>query len=365
MKIGIDARLYGTKHRGLGRYTQKLIQYLEHIDHVNEYVVFLQQDNFDDYTPGNPHFKKVLTDYRPYSLQEQVVFPFVLYMYKLDVVHFPHFSAPLLYFKRYIVTIHDLIISHYPSSRATTLPSWLYKTKVLIYKYAISWIARHASHIITVSEYTKSDIIKLLKVSADKISVTYEGVDPIISPSQSVEHVDFPYLLYVGAAYPHKNLERLVEAFNLYTQENNDVRLMLVGKKDFFYQRLIENTKNDRVIFAGYVTDDELARLYNGATAYIFPSLLEGFGLPALEAQAYNVPVVSSNTGSLPEILGDSALYFDPENIQEMVDVMKNIITNTFLQQTLREKGVANIARFSWHEMAVATHTIYTHPRQK
>jgi glycosyltransferase involved in cell wall biosynthesis len=365
MKIGIDARLYGTKHRGLGRYTQKLIEYLERLDSNNEYYVFLQRDNFDDYTPGNPHFTKVLADYRPYSLKEQLSFPFVLYAHNFDLVHFPHFSAPLVYFKRSIVTIHDLLISHYPSSRATTLPSWLYVIKVFIYKFTIKLVARNAAQIITVSEYTKSDIVKLLKIPVTKITVTYEGVDVVTTSPQKIDATTAPYLLYVGAAYPHKNLERLIEAFGIYAQENPAMQLILVGKHDFFYQRLIENTTNKRIIFPGYVSDTELASLYQGATAYIFPSLLEGFGLPALEAQAHRVAVVSSNTGSLPEILGDSALYFNPENIQEMVSAIRSICRNGDLREQLQKRGEVNIKRFSWQEMAKTTHHIYTHPRQK
>lgn len=365
MKIGIDARLYGTKHRGLGRYTQKLIQYLERIDAVNEYYIFLQQDNFDDYAPSTSNFKKVLADYRPYSLKEQLLFPFVLYAHHLDLVHFPHFSAPLLYLRRYIVTIHDLLISHYPSSRATTLPSWLYVIKVFVYKFTIKLIARHAQQIITVSEYTKNDIVKLLKISASKISVTHEGIDLVTTSPQVIETAHAPYLLYVGAAYPHKNLERLVEAFGIYSQENPETQLILVGKHDFFYKRLIENTHNKQIIFPGYVSDIELANLYQNATAYIFPSLLEGFGLPALEAQAHGVPVISSSTGSLPEILGDSAMYFNPENIQEIASTIRSICADQNLQKQLREKGEANLKRFSWQEMAKATYDIYTHPRQK
>lgn len=365
MKIGIDARLYGTKHRGLGRYIQKLIQYLEHIDTVNEYYIFLQQDNFDDYAPSASNFKKVLANYRPYSLREQLLFPFVLYTYRLDLVHFPHFSAPLAYLRRYIVTIHDLLISHYPSSRATTLPSWVYAIKVFVYTYTIKLVARRASHIIAVSDYTKDDIVKLLNIPINKISVTHEGVDLVAASGQYHDTVNSPYLLYVGAAYPHKNLERLIEAFNAYSQESPEMQLILVGKHDFFYKRLIENAHNKQIVFPGYVSDIELANLYQNATAYIFPSLLEGFGLPALEAQAHGVPVISSNTGSLPEILGDSALYFNPENIQEMISVIRTICADQNLQKQLREKGTANLRRFSWQEMAKKTHTIYTHPTPK
>ena len=133
MKILIDARLYGTKHAGLGRYTQELIKNLEVADKQNQYVILLQQQNYDEYQPQNPNFKKYRADFRAYGLFEQILLPFLIYSHKPDLVHFTHFNVPLFFFGRYVVTIHDLIISHYPSSRATTLHPLVYQFKLKLY----------------------------------------------------------------------------------------------------------------------------------------------------------------------------------------------------------------------------------------
>jgi glycosyltransferase involved in cell wall biosynthesis len=160
MKIGIDARLYGPEHGGIGRYAQKVIENLEKLNSQNDYVVFLASDGYEAYQPQNPRFTKVLADFRAYSLQEQLSFPFLLNKYKLDLTYFTHFNAPIFYSGRYVLTIHDLIISHFPDSRATTLPLWLYRVKLVFYNLAVRRVARKAERIIAISEFTKQDIVK-------------------------------------------------------------------------------------------------------------------------------------------------------------------------------------------------------------
>ncbi|KKQ79694.1 MAG: mannosyltransferase B-like protein, partial [Candidatus Moranbacteria bacterium GW2011_GWD2_38_7] len=149
MKIGIDARFYGSIGKGLGRYTQKLIQHLEHIDKENHYVVFLRKENFDDYQPFNKNFEKVLADYAWYTFAEQLFFPLLLNKQKLDLMHFPHFNVPLLYSGRFVLTIHDLILTHFPTIRATMLNPVFYWFKYVAYKLAISSALWRAKKIIT------------------------------------------------------------------------------------------------------------------------------------------------------------------------------------------------------------------------
>jgi glycosyltransferase involved in cell wall biosynthesis len=364
MRIGIDARLYGVSDRGIGRYTEKLIEYLEKIDFENEYFIFLRQEGFNQYQPKNKNFHKILANYRAYSFKEQIIFPFHLYKYKLDLVHFTHFNVPIFYLKPFIVTIHDLIISKFPDSRATTLPYFLYKIKLIGYKIVLKNAVKFAKKIIAVSEATKKDIVKILKIEPEKIAVIYEGVDLLKTFNSQCpisKKIENPYILYVGAAYPHKNLERLIEAFKKLNQPS--LKLVLVGRKDFFYQRLKEYVKKigleDKIIFPGQVSDEELASFYKNALFFVFPSLSEGFGLPAIEAMAYNLPIAASDIPSLKEILDDSAIYFDPRSVDEIKKVLEKMVFDKNLREKLREKGKKRIKNFSWQKMANKTLEIY------
>jgi len=366
MKIGIDARLYGVSDRGIGRYTEKLIYYLEKIDQQNEYYIFLRQDGFNQYQPQNKNFHKVLANFQPYSLKEQIIFPFKIYKYHLDLVHFPHFNVPVFYRKLFIVTLHDLIITRFPESRrkSTRLPLPIYYLKLFFYNLVLKNALSKSKKIIAVSEATKKDILEILKVKSEKISVIYEGVDLLkISNSQCLisKKIENPYILYVGAAYPHKNLERLLNAFK--KLNHPFLKLVLIGKKDFFYQRLEKyNQKlglNGKVIFTGEVSDKELVGFYKNALFFIFPSLFEGFGLPGLEAMAYGLPVAASSISSLKEILGEAAYYFNPYNNEEIVEAIEKLTIDESLREKLKKLGLERVKQFSWQKMAEKTLEVY------
>ena len=371
MKIGIDARLYGTKHAGLGRYTLELVDKLQEIDQQNEYVIFLQAGNFEECRIKNINFRKVLADFKAYSFGEQLLFPSLIRRQKLDLMHFPHFNVPFIYRGRYVVTIHDLIISHHPNSRATTLPPWLYKLKLYIYNLVVKSAAQRADKIIAVSNFTKKDVISLLAVKEDKIKVIYEGFNLPSSTEGECQKllerqgIGDEFLLYVGAAYPHKNLEKLIQAFEMICSRTPGLQLVLVGKLNFFYERLkqyvLDNHSeiNNLIIFTGYLSDQELSCLYQRAKLYVFPSLIEGFGLPPLEAQAYNLPVVSSDSSCLPEVLGDSAIYFKPDDFKDMAEKIMLGLCDVPLRSRLAEKGSLNIRQFSWEKMAQEILALY------
>jgi glycosyltransferase involved in cell wall biosynthesis len=175
MRIGIDARMYGPESRGLGRYVQKLVDNLVAVDDVNEYFIILTSQNWDAFQTTKPNFIKVLVPWHWYSLGEQIFLPFKLWRLKLDLMHFPHFNIPLLYRRKFVVTIHDLIISHYPDMRSTTLPKWLYRLKLAAYRLVLRRAVVNSSKIIVVSNFTKQDIERYYPRVADKIVVTYEG----------------------------------------------------------------------------------------------------------------------------------------------------------------------------------------------
>jgi glycosyltransferase involved in cell wall biosynthesis len=427
-RIGIDARFYGPLGKGLGRYTQEIVDNIIKIDKENEYVVFLRKENFDEFQSDNPKVKKILADVRWYSIAEQILMPFYIWRAKVDLMHFPHFNVPIFSSKRFIITIHDLILTKFSTIRATTLHPLLYKIKNLFYRIIIWLAVKRAKKIIVVSNFTKEDIMKNFKVRPDKIKVIYEGVANLAKGGDSLfaakleseetlfrHNIKNPFLLYVGNAYPHKNLEGLIDVFgeiiktpfnkcplrsqseargeggfkDFYNPLNpplqgrhldppskggrgglNNLRLVLVGRDDYFYKRLKNyaaglglweenDLANSRVVFPGYVPDAQLEILYKKAIAYVFPSFYEGFGLPPLEAMAKGCPVASSDKTCLPEVLGDAAIYFNPENKEEMKARIEKIINDENLRVELIKKGYEQVKKYNWWEAARETLGVY------
>lgn len=371
-RIGIDARFWG--EAGPGRYAACLVRELEKIDTKNKYFIFLTSRGFKDYTPSNKNFTKVLADYRWYSLAEQFKYPKLLYKYKLDLLHFAQFNMPLLYLKPFTVTIHDMILHDYPIKKGGFKNKFLYPVKRLGYLAIFWWAAKASKAIVVPSKDAKTDLTSRLRVPADRITVTYEGFDnslksKILGPDFKVlekYNIKSPYILFVGSMYPHKNLERLVEAF---AKLNSKMNLVLVGKESFFSQRLRQKVEklglNNLVLFPGlkakdgYVPDEDLPHFYKNAAAFVFPSLKEGFGIPPLEAMAFSIPIAASNLSCVPEICGDAALYFDPKNPSDIANKIEEILTNEKLRKELIAKGKTNLKRFSWTDMAKKTLSVF------
>jgi len=382
--IGIDARFYGPLGKGLGRYTQEIVDNVIALskDKLVNYVIFLSPDNFDEFACPNSNVRKELIKSRWYTLAEQLEVPYKWYRARIDLMHFPHFNVPFIKPGAYVVTIHDLILTKFPTHRASTLHPIIYWLKDKAYRLIISSAVRRAKKIITVSEFTKSDLMKQFKVSQTKIVVTYEGVANLAKGNDSLfvakldnkktlalYNIHGPFLLYVGNAYPHKNLEGLIVAFAKLRSAHPDLRLVLVGKEDYFYNRVKEiahsnnlwqkENHNSPVVFTGYVPDVDLEALFQEATLYIFPSLYEGFGLPPLEAMAHNCPVISSNRASMPEILGEAALYFNPEKKEDIIRVVESALNDENKRRHLIDLGSKQVKKYSWWECARITSEIY------
>jgi glycosyltransferase involved in cell wall biosynthesis len=369
MRIGIDARFFGSIGKGLGRYTQKLIENLERVDRENHYFVFLRRENWNEYKPKRKNFTKVLADVPWYTLQEQIKMPTILEKCGLDLVHFPHFNIPLSYKGRFVVTIHDLILFRHPTRKASRLSIPGYFFKKSAYRLVINLAIRNSQQIIAVSEHTKKDILKNFNIDPDKIGVTYEGVDsfenaPLQTPEEILQKYGImkPYVLYVGNAYPHKNLERLLLVHKELSKRHQGLSLVLAGREDYFYKRLKKIAKKisaPKTIFPDHISDDDLPTIYRESKLYVFPSLYEGFGLPPLEAMVRNVPVVSSNASCLPEILGDAAFYFDPRGLTEASEAIEKVLTDSQLRKKLIAAGKERVKKFSWEKMAKETLHIY------
>ncbi len=374
MKIGIDARFFGPGGKGLGRYSQKLVEELEKVDYANQYVVFLTKENWDLYQPKNPNFKKALADVRWYTLDEQLQMPKILNKYNLDLVHFLHFNVPVMYRKPFVVTIHDLILLEYPTRKASKLGTVMYWIKNFAYRRVISFAARGSERVIAISEYTKQAVMRQFGITESKVDMIYEGVDLEKFNPVNKEPFDFEkvgvekgnYLMYVGNAYPHKNIDGLIRGFQeLIGREGIDpnLKLVIVGKTDYFFQQLIDLANelglSDRIVFPGFVPDEEMIDLFENTAAYVFPSFYEGFGLPPLEAMAMGAPILLSNRTCLPEIFGESAEYFDPGNSGELVDAMERMLKDPSIAERQKQFIEPTLAKYSWEQMAKETVDVY------
>ena len=388
MKIGIDCRLWN--ETGVGRYIRNLVEQLQVLDKKNEYVLFVLSKDREQINSqlSTFNFQLVPVDIRWHSVEEQVKFPQILEKENLDLMHFPYFSVPINYKRPFVITIHDLILHHFGTGKASTLPLPLYKMKHAGYKYVLSQAVKNAQKIIVPLHTVRDDVLETFGILEDKVVVTTEGVDTnlisrMVSNKDRMDSNIFGknssnsgkgYFLYVGNAYPHKNLERLIEAFNKFVDQrdsgrgqNDDsvMKLILVGKDDFFYKRLREKVEKmglgDSVIFKHDVTDGELASLYKHANALISPSLMEGFGLPPLEAMALACPVILSDIPSFREVCGNAAFYFNPysaDAIREKMEYVNGITDKTRKEHMTR--GLERVKNFSWKDMAQKTLSIYS-----
>lgn len=380
MKIGIDARFIGPQGTGLGKYTEKLIENLTKIDRQNQYVIFLRKDNWNwQKLPNN--FKKILADVPWYSLAEQIRLPKIFENQNLDLLHVPHFNAPIFYDGKFIVTIHDLI-HHQFNQAATTKNPLIFKIKKLGYQMVINHAIQKSAKIIVPSTHIKEEIIKNFKVDSSKIVVTYEAAEEEYFQSRNknkpgldelqtgFEGRESSYLIYVGNAYPHKNLNNLLEAFYILARDTRGTRdtfdtlsLVIVCPRDVFSQRLRSEIRKreleDGVQLKGYLKPTELAKLFRQAAAYVFPSLSEGFGIPGLNAMASGLPVVCSNIPTLKEIYGDAALYFNPHNPKDIAEKIRQVISNDKIKSDLVKKGKGQVQKYSWRQMAQETLKVY------
>jgi len=370
LRIAIDCRFWGTKHTGLGRYTENLVLNLLEIDKVNRYFLFVSENNE---TMKQCNKATVLPLNTPhYSLKEQIIIPKILKEINPDLVHFPHFNVPILNNFPYLITIHDLIKHYSKGKETTTRNCWIYLLKYWGYKTVFTQAVGKAKKIIVPSKFVKRGLLKNYLLAEDKIEVIYEGVDNKLKAQSSKlkaksqkskllnkYKIRRPYLLYVGNVYPHKNIRRLILAVKKINQT-----LIIVCSRDVFYQRLQQVVKEFKaekfVKLTGYVTDKELNVLYAQAKAFINPSLMEGFGLPGLEAMQAGCPVVCSQIPTFKEVYDQAVVYFNPKNIDDIAEkILKVINFSDKERKELIKKGKNQASKYSWQKCAQETLQLY------
>ena len=355
MNIGIDARLW--YESGVGRYIRNIVRGLENKKTTHTFTIFLNAKAYKEIEFHNPNFKKVEADVRWHTISEQWKFKEILERQNLDLVHFPYFSYPVFYSGSFVITIHDLIIDHYPTGVSSSHALPIYYAKYLAYKQITKRAVKNAKKIIVPTIATKNELIDHYKAKKEKLELVYEGFDPIIKSGSSKPNlVSKNYILYVGNAYPHKNLKVLLSSY-LQLRKEIDIDLVCIGRKDFFYERM-ENDFSD-VFFLHDIDDQSLFDYYTNAKLVVSPSLMEGFGLPILEAMSLSCPVVCARTSALVEVGDDAVLYFDPKDGQDLNQQIQKVLQDESLRNSLVKKGLAQSKKFSWNDAVTKTLKIY------
>lgn len=358
--IVIDARI---RRSSTGRYTDRLIQHLQTVDTANRYTILVQPD--DPWQPTNPNWTAQACPFPQFSLNplNELRFARQLHSLKPDLVHFTMTQQPLLYSgSKIVTTTHDLTMLRFVRANTTPLP--IFWVKRAMYRLLFSVAHRKSDAIITPTEFVREDLEKLQPFTRAKTHVTLESSEPPLkAKAQKLTEAKEPFIFYVGSAFPHKNLFRLVDAFGLLVERQPKLNLLIVGKREFYKKELeayiAKQPFAKNIVTPGFISDEELKWLYQNCAAYVFPSESEGFGLPGLEAMAHGAPVVSSDATCLPEVYGDAAEYFNPLDINDMANAIERVVTDKKLGAELIKRGNKQIKKFSWNRMAQQTKTIY------
>jgi len=364
MRIAIDARKL--RDFGIGTYIRNILMELSRLDRDTEYVVLCRPDDIDSGDVLGQNFRMVPETAPAYSVAEQFKIPLSLAREGVRIVHEPHYVLPPLIRCRSVVTIHDCIHLMFPQY----LPSRL----AYVYAKGSMWSAsRKANRILTVSEASKRDILRFFDVPPAKVVVIHNAIDErFLSPANPERmdlvrqryQLDHPFVLYVGNIKPHKNIDRLIDAFGRARSRcPEDLKLIIIGDEISKYPALrhsVHKHKLDKhVRFLGFQPMETLAAFYRLARAFVFPSLYEGFGLPPLEAMACGAPVVTSNVSSLPEVAGGAALLVDPYDEDSIAGGIVRAVTDDTLRADLITRGRERARSFSWAQSVRKIHQIY------
>ena len=350
-RIGIDCRMINES--GIGRYIYNLVKNLTEIDSQNHYLLFVfDKSSFNLDLPKN--FELVSVPVKWHGFAEQTKFLKILNSQNLDLFHSPHPNMPYFYSGKFIITIHDLTMLNERTGRASTYIYPIYFIKWLVFKVMLARAIRNSSKVITVSNFVKNEIIRTFKTNEKKIEVIYNGVPERIKhvsekesgPTLEKFSISRPYLFYVGNAYPHKNLEALIEAFKSFNL-NSKYTLVLGGREDYFFKRLKQEYKNQNDIkFLGELTDEEISSLYSSSQAFVYPSISEGFGIQIVEAIKCHTRIICSDNTSFPEIAGDYAFYFNPFEKEKISKALSDYVEADFKEKL--PLALESLKKFDW-----------------
>ncbi|MBI1920701.1 MAG: glycosyltransferase family 4 protein [Geobacter sp.] len=364
MKIAIDASTISTQG-GPRTYLLGLLDALFRIDHENEYVVFYNDPSHMGRFPMAREI--VLPGKNPLArlFREHLLLPLACRREKVDLLHCPKSAIPVWAPCPVVVTLHDLIPVKHPELEKFAAH--------LYWRLHIPYAARRSDFVITISQWAREEIMREYGVSADRIAVVMQSYDPAMAaPRDPVEGgrirarygLPWGYLLYVGTIQPRKNLMTLIEAYALLKKQGGvPEKLVIVGRKGWLYEGLFSRVRelgleND-IIFTGFVPDEELPFIYDGARLFVYLSLLEGFGRPPLEAMACGVPVITSDTSAIPEVIGDAGIAVPPTDTAKVVEAIGRVLADPASADVMREKGLARAASFSWDAAARETLQVY------
>ena len=373
MRIAIDLTSLPTQLVGVGTYAKSLITSLAQYDTNNQYFIFIKREHSNVFAINQNNInviyqKNILRNKILRVLWEQFILPIYIKRLKIDLLHSIHYTIPLFAGCKVVVTFHDMTFFLFPKKHI-----FIKRIFFKLFIYISSW---RANRLIAVSNNTKKDIIKFMHINNDKIDVVYEIIDsryhPIKNESAILKVKDKykilnKFILYVGTLEPRKNIICLIQAYhNLLTKKLINHQLVIVGKKGWYYQEIFNmvnklglNEGRQKIIFTGYVPEEELPFLYNAADVFVYPSLYEGFGIPPLEAMACGVPVISSDLSSLPEVIGEAGILINPYNIQDIYQALYKLLNDDKLKKELKYKGLKRAQEFSSEKLANETIKVY------
>ncbi|MFM2308213.1 MAG: hypothetical protein RLY87_333 [Chloroflexota bacterium] len=371
MHVAINAHLLAHtnnfRRAGVSHYIEALLEHLGHIDTTNPYTIFTTKgvDGNSLHLPVN--FRVQPSRFHTINPRvripwEQLLAPLLLAKDGATLYHGVLNVMPVLATVPSVVTIHDI--------SPILFPQTFRRINRMYTKWAIRRSAKHAAQLFTVSEHAKNEIVEHLGVAPERVTVTYDACDARFAPAPTAELTAFRqrnnlperYLFYLGTLEPRKNIPRLIDAYAQIAKETG-VPLLIAGGKGWLYEPILAQAERlqlgDMLRFVGYVPQEEQHLWYGAATAFVFPSLYEGFGMPPLEAMACGTPVIASNASCLPEIVGDAAQQVDPYDVDAIAVAMRRVLSDAELRAEMRTKGIAQAAKFSWLETAQRTHAVY------
>ncbi len=366
MKIGIDGRAAKWyRGTGIGTYTYQLIKSLSSIDDINDYLIFMPKGLKTELSLAHNFTFADISAGCSFNFWDEVNIPNILSDKGIDIYHVPQNGVGLSLEKACpsIITLHDVI--------PYRLPETVSKRYIKIFSENIPSIVEACEGIITVSNFSKQDIMKAFNYTEDKIQVTYLAAESIYKPMDKTFSKAFlkrkyalenKYILYVGGFSPRKNISGLIRAYSIFADKYN-VKLVIAGTRGKSYEDYLELVQNlkitDKVVFPGFIPTQDLPFFYSGAEVFVYPSFYEGFGLPPVEAMACGTPVISSNVTSMPEIIGDAGILVDPKDVIELSKAIEGVLLDKDLWQRLSKHGIKRAAYFSWKKNAMETLSFY------